>query len=185
MEDQISEAGSLNIRQLVPGVNTRRTAMNAGTIRKGAVAGALAGTMMAMFSMIVMGIEGEGFWTPVNAIAHTLWRNGPLDGTFSLGGTVLGVMMHMGLSMMLGAMVALIAERRAATGSSAVAIGVGVAAAAWVGQLVVWSAVDSAASDAIRPWIFAVSHAVFGMVAGLGITMGARQPSLRPAVRKA
>ncbi len=39
----------------------------------GAVGGLLGGMVMAMWSMIVMWLTGEGLWTPLNLIAHTFW----------------------------------------------------------------------------------------------------------------
>lgn len=58
--------------------------MNAKTIRNGAVIGAVAGMMMAMWSMVALAVTGHGFWAPVNAIAHTVWDSAPLDGTFDV-----------------------------------------------------------------------------------------------------
>ncbi len=142
--------------------------MSARTIRASAVAGAAGGMMMAMFSMIVLAASGAGFWTPVNLIAHTVWSGAPLDGTFDGGALLLGLALHMGLSMMLGVVIAAVIAIRHASGAlPAVMIGTAVAAVASIGQLVLWPAIDEAASDAMRPWVFAVSHLVFGMIAGL------------------
>ena len=140
--------------------------MDARTVRVGMVAGAAAGMMMAMFSMVVLGAVGDGFWRPVNLIAHPVWRGAPLGGSFAPGALVLGVMLHMVLSMMLGVAIAVVARGRTASAAAAVMIGIGVAAAAWVSQLIVWPALDQAASDGMRPWVFAVSHLLFGMTAG-------------------
>jgi hypothetical protein len=57
--------------------------MNRQTLHSGALGGMLGGAMMAMWSMIVLWLTGVGFWTPLNLIAHTLWRGAPLDATFS------------------------------------------------------------------------------------------------------
>jgi hypothetical protein len=60
-------------------------------LKRGAGVGMAAGAMMAMFSMLAMAVSGNGFWTPLNAIAHTLWKGAPLDGQFSLRALVVGV----------------------------------------------------------------------------------------------
>jgi hypothetical protein len=52
-------------------------------LKRGAGVGMAAGAMMAMFSMLAMAVSGNGFWTPLNAIAHTLWKGAPLDGRFN------------------------------------------------------------------------------------------------------
>jgi hypothetical protein len=57
--------------------------MNRQTLHSGALGGMLGGAMMAMWSMIVLWLTGVVFWTPLNLIAHTLWRGAPLDATFS------------------------------------------------------------------------------------------------------
>jgi predicted lipid-binding transport protein (Tim44 family) len=64
--------------------------MNQQALRSGALGGMLGGAMMAMWSMIVLWLTGVGFWTPLNLIAHTLWRGAPLGATFSWGGLLLG-----------------------------------------------------------------------------------------------
>lgn len=145
--------------------------MNLKTLRGRAVVGMAAGAMMAMFSMVAMAAAGDGFWTPVNLIAHTVWDGAPLDGEFSGGGLVLGMVVHMMLSMMLGIIVVQAAER---LGRGALASGMLVAAVAYVGQLIVWPVVAEPAFEAYTPWVLLVGHVMFGMVAGLaaGATLG-------------
>jgi hypothetical protein len=48
--------------------------MSAVNARVGALAGLLGGVVMAMWSMVAFAATGAGFWTPVNLIAHTIWR---------------------------------------------------------------------------------------------------------------
>ncbi|HEX6197287.1 MAG TPA: hypothetical protein VFZ37_15340 [Jiangellaceae bacterium] len=144
--------------------------MDANTIKVGALGGMLAGAMMAMFAMLAMWLDNvsdTGFWTPVNLIAHTFWRGAPLDDEFSVGGLILGVVVHMMMAMMLGAVIAVIVSRipalRANLGSR-LATGVGAGLMVWVVmQYILWPLVDESAVDAFTPWIFAVSHVVFGM----------------------
>ena len=85
--------------------------MNSTLMRRGAIAGAVAGMAMAMWSMAVLLATGAGFWTPLNLIAHTLWHGAPVGPTFSGGAMMLGLMVHMAVSMMPGASFAAAASR--------------------------------------------------------------------------
>ncbi len=150
--------------------------MNSKTIGIGAVIGAVAGMMMAMWSMVALAATGAGFWTPVNAIAHTVWDGAPLTGGFDGAALAVGLMVHMAVSMMLGVGIAVAAS----TSTSAAvrsAIAIGVSMAAWAGQLVVWDAVDAAAADAFTAWVLFVGHVVFGMVAAVGLYVAGRAGS--------
>lgn len=145
--------------------------MEASTIRRGAVAGMVGGAMMAMFAMVAMWLDGSaetGFWTPINLIAHTVWRGAPLDYEFSLGALVLGMILHMMMAMTLGAAVATIVSKVARLGTSLgsrLLTGVGIALLVWlVMEYVAWPLVDRAAAESFTTWIFAVSHIIFGMV---------------------
>ncbi len=142
--------------------------MDIRSLRGGAVAGMLGGAMMAMFSMVALAATGKGFWTPVNLIAHTVWDEAPLDGAFSGGGLVVGIAVHMAVSMMLGVATVLVAGRVGRAAPGALAVGLGIAGMAWVGQRIVWPAIDEAAASAFTDWVLLVGHVPFGMVAGLG-----------------
>lgn len=54
--------------------------MNMQTVTRGALAGAVGGMVMAMWSMIVLWATHAGFWEPLNLIAHVL-----AGGTAGLG----------------------------------------------------------------------------------------------------
>jgi hypothetical protein len=159
--------------------------MDTTTIRRGAVAGMVGGAMMAIFAMLAMWLDGSagtGFWTPINLIAHTLWRGAPLDDEFSAGSLLLGMLLHLIMAMTLGAVVATIVGRvaglRTSLGSRVLA-GVGIALMVWaVMEYLAWPLVDRAAADAFTTWIFAVSHVIFGMVtaATLYLLVNRRSP---------
>ncbi|MGH3432905.1 MAG: hypothetical protein ACRDQB_08735 [Thermocrispum sp.] len=145
---------------------------------RGAVAGMVGGVVMAMWSMLALLASGEGFWTPLNLIAHTFWRGAPLDGTFSFGALVLGLVVHMIMSMMLGvlgaAAVRLVRGVPSTRGALA-ALGMAVGLVVWlVMQFAIWQAVDEAAAEAFTPWIFAVGHLMYGAVTGFGIAQPSR-----------
>jgi hypothetical protein len=134
------------------------------------------GMMMGMFAMLAMWLDGQrenGFWTPLNLIAHTLWRGAPLDYEFSAGGLVLGGIIHMMMSMGLGAAIAVLVSkvpRLGATLGSRVVTGVVIAMTVWVVmEYIIWPLIDSAAADAFTTWIFAVAHLVYGMITPLAL----------------
>lgn len=137
---------------------------------------------MAMWSMIALAVAGDGFWTPVNAIAHTFWSDAPLDGTFSAGALALGLIAHMMLSAGLGVAILTLADRYR-DARATVAIAFAVSAAAWVGGVLLWHAVDDAASNAFTGWIFAVGHIVFAMTAAAGAFALADDRSTRESAR--
>jgi hypothetical protein len=134
------------------------------------------GMRMGMFAMLAMWLDGQrdtGFWTPLNLIAHTIWRGAPLDAEFSGGGLVLGGIIHMMMSMGLGAGIAVLVSRvtrLGATLGSRIVTGVVIAMTVWaVTEYVIWPLIDSAAADAFTTWIFAVAHLVFGMTTPLAL----------------
>ena len=148
--------------------------MRIRSVRVGAIAGAVGGMAMAMWSMIALAATGEGFFTPVNLIAHALWDGAPLDGTFSGGALALGLVIHMMISMMLGiVIIAATSSDRLAAGAKAL-IAMAIPLAAWAGQLVVWDAVDPTASAAFTPWVLFVGHAMFAMIAAAWVALTER-----------
>ncbi len=148
--------------------------MNERKIIQGALLGAVGGMVMAMWSMIALAATGDGFFAPVNFIAHSLWRGAPLDGGFNGAAFVLGIVIHMMVSMMLGVMIATGANRKSISTTAAVAVAIGVPMAAWAGQLVVWNAIDPDARSLFTPWVLFVGHLMFAMVAA-GWTVHARR----------
>ena len=140
--------------------------MNAKVVRQGMAAGMVGGIVMGMWSMLVLATIGAGFWQPLDLIAHTVWRDAPLDGSFNAGALVLGMTMHMMTSAMLGVVIAVAAQRL--RGAVMLAAGMGVGLSVWlVNQYVVWPAIDSAAADRFTPWVFAVGHLMYGMATAL------------------
>jgi hypothetical protein len=141
--------------------------MDAKVVRSGMLAGMFGGAVMAMWSMLVLAATGDGFWQPLNLIAHTVWRGAPLDGGFSAGALVLGLAIHMMTSATLGVVIAVAAHRRRA---AAVMVGMTVGLGVWlVNQYAVWPLLDSAAADRFTPWVFAVGHLMFGVAAALAV----------------
>lgn len=149
--------------------------MNVRKIIQGALLGAVGGMVMAMWSMIALAATGDGFFAPVNFIAHSVWRDAPLDGGFNGAAFVLGIVIHMMVSMMLGVMIVAGTSRRSISTGSAVAVSIGVPMAAWAGQLVVWNAIDPDARSLFTPWVLFVGHLMFAMVAVAWTVLSRRQ----------
>ncbi len=139
--------------------------MNERKIIQGSLLGAAGGMAMAMWSMIALAVTGDGFFAPVNLIAHSVWRDAPLDGGFNGSAFVLGIAIHMMVSMMLGVMIVVGASRTSLSTPRTVAVAIGVPMMAWAGQLVAWKAIDSDARTLFTPWVLFVGHVMFAMVA--------------------
>lgn len=142
--------------------------MNTRIIRAGVVGGVVGGLVMAGFAMTTMWLVGSGFWTPVNLIANTFWRGAPLDGTFSVAGLVIGVAVHMVMALLFATLIAIGASRLPANRSLVVAGGLVFAPILWVVmQYGIWHEVDGQAAEAFTPWVMAIAHLLFGMLAAL------------------
>lgn len=139
--------------------------MNTNGMIKGALLGAVGGMAMAMWSMIALAATGDGFFTPVNLIAHAVWNGAPLDGTFSGEALALGLVIHMMVSMMLGVVIIAATSSKSLSSGARAMIAMAIPIVAWAGQLVVWEAVDLSARDAFTPWVLFVGHAMFSMIA--------------------
>lgn len=150
------------------------------SFKRGSLIGMVSGAMMAMFAMIAAAATGDGFWAPVNAIAHTVWRGAPLDGTISFGALALGMLIHMATAMMLGVVI-VAGVARSSTRSMTVMAATGVAVAAWLVQIPIWSAIDSPGAHSFHRLILFAGHLIFGMTAGLLVSRAAQHHS-SPAV---
>lgn len=141
--------------------------MNSTTMRAGAVGGMLGGAVMAMWSMVVLWATGDGFWTPLNLIAHTVWRSAPIGASFSVGALIIGMVVHMMMSMLLGVGLAVTGARAGLTRPVLVAASMVAGLMLWVVmQYGAWQVVDPTAADAFTPWVFAVAHLMYGAVTG-------------------
>ena len=127
--------------------------------------------------MIVMGLSGTGFWTLLNLITHTLWRSVPLGGAFSWPGLLIGMVVHLAMSIALGMALAVPVTAIggwATTTAGGVLAGMAFELIVWlVMQYLVWDAIDPAAAERFTPWVFAIGHLMYGLVTRLAIA-GAR-----------
>jgi len=161
--------------------------MNARVLRTGIAGGAVGGAVMAAFSMVMLWLAGSGFWTPLNLIAHMFWRSAPLDGRFSVAALVIGAAVHMTMAMLFGTLIAAAAFRVPVARSLVIAGGTLFTAVLWaVMQYGIWRAADAAAARDFTPWVFAVAHLLFGMLAAswAAIAVADEDRPRRPALSR-
>ncbi len=146
----------------------------------GAVGGLLGGMAMAMWSMIVMWLTGEGLWTPLNLIAHTFWDGAPTDATFSGGAMVLGAAVHMMMSIIMGLVLALLVYGAKPGPAVLLVGGMMYGIGLWLfNHYAIWTAIDEIAAEAFTPWVFAVGHLMYGVVAAAALLPALGSPAIR------
>jgi len=77
--------------------------MRTDRIKLGVVGGIVGGMAMAMWMMLYYLATNRGFWKPVGYIGHVVLRTGSVT---AAGPIVAGVVIHMMMSMVLGALIA-------------------------------------------------------------------------------
>jgi hypothetical protein len=129
--------------------------VNTAALKRGAVGGLAGGIVMAMWSMIVMGMAGTGFWTPLNLIAPHLLALGALGGAFSWPGLLIGMVVHLAMSIALGMALAVPVTAIggwATTPADAALAGMAFGLIVWlVMQYLLWDAIDPAAAERFTP----------------------------------
>lgn len=149
--------------------------MRTDRIKLGVVGGIIGGMAMAMWMMLYYLATNRGFWKPVGYIGHVVLRTGSVT---AAGPVVAGIVIHMMMSMVLGA---LIAQVLPADRLLSMAVGVMASLVVWVVlQYGFLNLVDKAAFHGLVPWAFAVGHVMYG--AGLGLIAA---PSPVPARERA
>jgi uncharacterized OsmC-like protein len=140
--------------------------MGRAALRAGAIGGILGGVMMAVWLMFILWLVGTGFWTLLNLIANTFWRGAPLGDTFTWQAVVIGLVVHVLMSVLFGTLIAIAAWWLPWPRSLIIAGGALFGPALWlVMQYGIWHAADPAAAQVITPWVFAVAHLIFGVLA--------------------
>jgi uncharacterized OsmC-like protein len=141
-------------------------AMGKAALRAGAIGGILGGVMMALWLMFILWLVGIGFWTLLNLIANTFWRGAPLGDRFTWQAVVIGLVVHVLMSVLFGTLIAIAAWWLPWPRSLIIAGGALFGPALWlVMQYGIWHAADPAAAQVITPWVFAVAHLIFGVLA--------------------
>ncbi|WP_419993523.1 hypothetical protein [Streptomyces boninensis] len=155
-------------------------------IRSGVIGGILGGLAMAAWAMVLLGLTGSGWLTPLNLIAHTWWRDAPLDGAVSLPAILIGLVTHVLVAMFFGILIATLAFRFTRARSLVIAAGTLMASGIWiVMQFGIWHAIDPVAAAGFTPWIMATAHLLFGMMAAFGAGIVVRDEEARAAVHPA
>jgi hypothetical protein len=135
------------------------------TALDGVVGGLIGGVLMGMTSMVLFWLRDLGFWYPLRLIASLVrWPDAAAERGFEMGPVLVGMMIHMALSMMFG--VAMVWLGRRLPGQ--------VVVRAVVLSLVLWAAtnflvlpiIDQTFYDRFPAWIFAIGHLMYGL--GLG-----------------
>lgn len=149
---------------------------NRYTVLDGIIGGAIGGILMGMASMLLFWLRDLGLWYPLRLIATLVrWPDAAAERGFDLGPVLVGLIIHMALSMMFGVAMVLIGRRLPGQ----------VIIRSVVLSLVLWLAtnfialplVDQIFYDQFPAWIFGVGHVMYGL--GLGgylMAQGARLP---------
>src|ERR1700742_3732840 len=137
-----------------------------GALKAGAIGGIIGGVMMAVWLLIILWLTGTGFWTLLNMITNTVWRSAPLGSKFSRAAVIIGLIVHVLVSCRSGSLIVVAAWRLPGPPSLIIASGALFGPVIWlVMQFGIWHAVDPAAAQVITPWVFAVAHLIFGLLA--------------------
>jgi hypothetical protein len=155
-------------------------------VRTGVIGGLIGSIAMAMVMMVVTAVKGMGLFKPLYLIAATFHQPWAMQTGFALGPALVGVMLHMMLSIIFGLVfvVGLAMVARSAVGSSQWII----AGMAWgvivllVNQYIVLPIVDPAMATATSGLLFwwVVAHLMFGLVLGAVAATSATTSSLAP-----
>jgi hypothetical protein len=132
----------------------------------GIIAGLIAGIAMAMVAMMLMPMMGRDMWSPVKLMAGTFQGEAALEG--GAGTILLGMMIHMGMSAVLGLIFALIVGALGWAGLWALIVaGIVYALIVWaVNQYATLPVVDKVMAERMPPMAFAVTHVFYGAVLG-------------------
>ena len=137
--------------------------MNTRIARLGTLTGIFGGVAMALFAMTATALSGHGFFTLTNVIAHTLWHGAPLDGEYVFSALVIGLAVHLVVSITVGTVIAFFVERGSLDGGIVFLVAVVIGVGAWMTQSIVWPRLDDAAHNEFIPWVLAVAHVVFAV----------------------
>lgn len=135
------------------------------------VVGLIAGMAFGMIEMIIEAVIGRGFWSPLRYIASVFTLGKDTDPSFSLIPVVVGLMGHMMNSVIMGMVFALVISRIISTPAGLAFAGMAYAAVVFVALwYVILPLIDPAMKLVNGPGFF-VSHLMYGLILGLGISL--------------
>lgn len=148
--------------------------INTTTLIRGGLIGVIAGMMMAMFTMIATGTYLHlGFFAPLYAIGAPITGNAPMTayvmhGILSVPDMLVGLMVHMADSFMLGAIFAAVVSYFKWTRSKILVVAViyGLLVEATF-KLAILPLVGSQMASQLGILSFTLAHIIFGMTLGL------------------
>ncbi len=141
-------------------------AASGSAIGAAAVAGLIAGVVMAAASMLYSSVTGMGMWLPVRTISAVWYGVGALVG--GVGVLAAGLITHMVVSAAWGAIFGLFVGRKRTTGAAA-GIGLLYGAAIWAIMtflVLTWLNRDMYERVMLHPWWWFGYHLLYGLVLG-------------------
>ncbi len=133
--------------------------------------GLIAGIAFGMMQMIIEAVIGRGFWSPLRYIASVFTLGKDTDPSFSLIPVVVGLMGHMMNSIILGTVFAFLIspliKSTAGLAVAAMAYGAAVFLAMWY---LILPVIDPAMKLVNGPGFF-ISHLMYGLILGVGISL--------------
>lgn len=152
-------------------VHSSSLELSSSAITHAAIAGILAGVVMAMFAMMVALVSGDGFWAPPRAIAAEFLGTQHAGAGFAMGSVLIGMMIHMmlsaGFGVGFGVGVSFVA--RGARLLTLIVLGMAAGIALWVGSTyLIAPALNGAElfTTAMPAWAWFAAHAMFGVALG-------------------
>lgn len=137
--------------------------MDTTRVKFGVIGGVVGGMAMGMWMMFYYFGTDRGFWSPLGYIGHFFLRDSDITST---GQVIVGLIVHMMMSMVLGGVAAAILPRTSRI--LGMMRGVAVGLMVWVVmEYVVLNLGDEVAYEGLVDSAFAVGHALFGAMLGL------------------
>jgi len=148
---------------------------------QGAIGGILGGAAMGLFAMIVAALMGMGFWAPLKMISATFYGEAAMaQPGFAAGPVLVGLMIHMVVSAVYGAIYGTLARPRWSGGALlgwGVVYGLVIWALAYLLLPLVNPLMSKAMREGMQPFLFAAEHVIYGAALGgyLGGYLAARR----------
>ncbi|NUT36224.1 MAG: hypothetical protein HOV79_24460 [Hamadaea sp.] len=142
------------------------------TISRVIVAGLVATAVFTLYSTLWFAAAGEGFWRPINLVAHTLWRGAPTDGGFHLGAALLGLVVLAVAGVLVMVPYAWLTVQAGTRGLFLILGAAVYANVVWIfGHYLVWNGVDPLAAGEYDHGVAWVGHMLAGLAGGTALAL--------------